>query len=39
MVRMPTYLEPFKGEEFADDQVIKVACSLRHMSDSMQQTI
>lgn len=36
---MPTYLEPFGPEEFADDQVIKVACSLRHMSDSMQTTI
>ena len=36
---MPQYLEPFQAEEFPDDKVIKVACSLRHMSEDMQKTI
>ena len=32
-------MEPFQAEEFPDDKVIKVACSLRHMSEGMQKTI
>ena len=37
--RQPEYIEPFGDAEVADEHIIKVACSLKNMSEQMQATI